>query len=385
MELLPVVGRFSLDLDTIRKEFPVTDKYAYFDHAAVGPLPKKTVESVRRVTEEKCEGDLHWESWEETAEKVRESIANLTGARGEETALTFNTSEGIAIVANGLTYEKGSNIVTCDMEFPSNLYPWQVIARRQGLQLKVIRNRDGILRMGDFSEAIDARTRVVAISYVQYANGFKINLEKLSKIAHENNACVVTDAVQALGQMPVDVSKLGVDFLATSGYKWLLSPISTGFLYVKHEMLEELWPTIVGYRSDENSMDFTFREFQPANTARRYEGGQLNFPGFAGMKESIALLQEIGISTVQSNIHSLVDRMLDGLERNTKVQVRSCLEEASRSGIINLACREPDLVAERLLERGIAISVRAGGLRISPHFYNTEGEIDKLVSELATI
>jgi cysteine desulfurase/selenocysteine lyase len=374
-----------LDLDKIRKEFPVTDKYAYFDHAAVGPLPKKTVESVRRVTEEKYEGDLHWESWEETAEKVRQSVANLTGARGEEIALTFNTSEGIAIVANGLTYEKGSNIVTCDMEFPSNLYPWQALAKRQGLQLKVIRNRDGILRMEDFSEAIDARTRVVAISYVQYANGFKINLEELSKIAHENNACVVTDAVQALGQMPVDVSKLDVDFLATSGYKWLLSPISTGFLYVKHERLEELWPTIVGYRSDENSMDFGFREFQPAHTARRYEGGQLNFPGFAGMKESIALLQEIGLSTVQSNIHSLVDRMLDGLKRNTKVQIRSCLEEASRSGIINLACREPDSVAERLLERGIVISVRAGGLRISPHFYNTEGEIDKLVSELDTI
>jgi selenocysteine lyase/cysteine desulfurase len=185
--------------------------------------------------------------------------------------------------------------------------------------------------------------------------------------------------------MPVDVSKLGVDFLATSGYKWLLSPISTGFLYVKHELLDELWPTIVGYRSDENSMDFGFREFEPAHTARRYEGGQLNFPGFAGMKESIALLQEIGISMVQSNIHSLVDRLVDGLRRNTKVQVRSCLEEAFRSGIVNLACREPDLVAERLLERGIVISVRAGGLRISPHFYNTEGEIDKLVSELDTI
>jgi cysteine desulfurase/selenocysteine lyase len=382
---LPVVGWFSLDLDKIRKQFPVTEKYAYFDHAAVGPLPKKTVESVHRVTEEKYEGDLHWESWEETAEKVRASIANLTGARGEEIALTFNTTEGIAIVANGLTYEKGSNIVTCDLEFPSNLYPWQALAKHQGLQLKVIRNRDGILRMEDFSEAIDARTRVVAISYVQYANGFKINLEELSKIAHENNALVVTDAVQALGQMPVDVSKLGVDFLATSGYKWLLSPISTGFLYVKHELLEELWPTIVGYRSDENSMDFSFREFQPAHTARRYEGGQLNFPGFAGMKESIALLQEIGIGTVQSNIHSLVDRMLDGVKRNTKLQIRSCLEEPSRSGIINLACREPDLVAERLLERRIVISVRAGGLRISPHFYNTESEIDKLVSELDTI
>jgi len=299
--------------------------------------------------------------------------------------LTHSTSEGIAIVANGLTYEKGSNIVTCDMEFMSNLYPWQALAKRHGLQLKAIRNRDGILRMEDFSEAIDSRTRVVAISYVQYANGFRIDLEELSKIAHENDSCIVTDAVQALGQMPVDVSKLGVDFLATSGYKWLLSPISTGFLYVRRELFEELWPTIVGYRSDENSEEFGFREFEPAHTARRYEGGQLNFPGFAGMKESIALLQDVGISTVQTRIHALVDRMIDGLKRNTSVQVKSCLEEAFRSGIVSLACREPNLVAERLLQRGIVISVRGGRLRISPHFYNTEGEIDKLVSELNII
>jgi selenocysteine lyase/cysteine desulfurase len=379
---LTAVERFSLDIESIRKEFPVTRKYAYFDHAAVGPLPRKTVESVCRVTEEKCEGDLHWESWEETAEAVRQSIANLIGARVEEIALTYNTSEGIAIVANGLTYEKGSSVVTCDMEFPSNLYPWQALARRQGIELKVVRNHGGILRMEDFSEAIDPRTRVVAISYVQYVNGFKIDLKELSRIAHENGALVATDAVQAVGEMPVDMSKVGVDFLATSGYKWLLSPISTGFVYVRHELFGELWPTIVGYRSDENSMDFSFREFQPAHTARRYEGGQLNFPGFAGMRESIALLQEVGIAAIQARIRSHVDRVIDGVKRSANVQVRSCLDEAFRSGIVNFACREPDLVAERLLKRGIVISVRGGGLRISPHFYNTEGEIDKLVSEL---
>ncbi len=277
---------------------------------------------------------------------------------------------------------KGQNIVTCDLEFTSNLFPWQALARRYGLQLKVVRNRDGRLEMDDFVTAIDAKTKVVAISYVQYSNGFKIDLKELSRVAHENNAYVVTDAVQALGQMPVDISELGVDFLATSGYKWLLSPIATGFLYVRQALFEELWPTIVGYRADENSMEFNFREFQPAYTARRYEGGQLNFPGFAGMKESIALLEEVGIDTVRTRILSLVDRMVDGLKRNTSVQVKSSLEESSRSGIVSLACRDPESLVQRLLQRGVVVSVRGGGLRISPHFYNTEGEIDKLVSEL---
>jgi selenocysteine lyase/cysteine desulfurase len=268
------------------------------------------------------------------------------------------------------------------MEFMSNLYPWQALAKHK---LRVIRNRDGILRMEDFSEAIDTKTRVVAVSYVQYANGFRIDLKELSKIAHENDACIVTDAVQAVGQMPLDMSKLGVDFLATSGYKWLLSPISTGFLYVKKELFEELWPTIVGYRSDENPMQFGFREFQAAHTARRYEAGQLNFPGFAGMNESIGLLQEVGVDKIRVRILSLVDRVVDGLKHSTSVHVKSCLDEAFRSGILNLACRDPDSVAKRLLQRGIVISVRGEGLRISPHFYNTESEIDKLVSELNAI
>lgn len=371
-----------MDIDRIRSEFPITRKYAYFDHAAVGPLPTRVIEATKHVVEEKSEGGVHWGSWEDIAEATRKSIAALIKSRDEEIALVHSTSEGLAIVANGLPYEKGQNIVTCDLEFTSNLFPWQALARRYGLELRVVRNSDGRLQMDDFAGAIDAKTRLVAISYVQYSNGFRINLRELSKIAHENGAYVVTDAVQAVGQMPVDVSELGVDFLATSGHKWLLSPVATGFLYVRQELFGALWPTIVGYRSDENSMEFSFREFQPAHTARRYEGGQLNFPGFAGMRESIALLQEVNVDTVRSRILSLVGRMVDGLKRNTSVQVKSCLDEEFRSGIVSLACRDPGSIAQRLLQRGIVVSVRGGGLRISPHFYNTEGEIDRLVSEL---
>jgi cysteine desulfurase/selenocysteine lyase len=371
-----------LNIDLIRSEFPLTSKYAYFDHAAVGPLPTRVLETTKRVVQEKSEGDIHWESWEEEAEAARKSIAGLVGAREEDIALTTSTSEGLAIVANGLSYSKDHNIVTCDMEFASNLFPWQALAKRYGVELRVVRNHEATLRIEDFSDVIDAKTKLVAVSYVQYSNGFRTDLSELSKIAHENGAYVVTDAVQAVGQMPINVANLGVDFLASSGYKWLLSPISTGFLYVKQDLLDELWPTIVGYRSDENPMDFSYRPLQLAHTARRYEAGQLNFPGFAGMKEAIGLLQDVGMENVWSRIRSHIDLLRNGIEKSNTFQIRSSMNEKDRSGILNLACQNPDSIADRLFEHGIVISVRGGGLRISPHFYNTEQEIDKLLSEL---
>ena len=374
-----------MDVDEIRSEFPVTRKYAYLDNAAVGPLPAKTVEAVRRVTEEKCEGDLHWASWEETVDRTRSSIASLIGASTEEIALVHSTTEGIAIVANGLSYEKGSNIVTCDMEFQSNLFPWQAISKRVGMELRVVRNHEGKLLMEDFSQVIDRKTRLVAVSYVQFSNGFRIDLEQLSKIVHENGAYIVTDAVQAVGQMPVDTSKLGVDFLAASGYKWMLSPISTGLLYVRRGLLDQLWPTMVGYRSDEDPLVFGFREFRPAASARRYEAGQLNFPGFAGMNQSVGLIQSVGTEQIWRRTVGLQDRLLDGVKDRTTVEVKSHLAPSSRSGILNLTCKDPDSVAKRLLERGIVVSVRSGGLRISPHFYNSEEEIDRLASELSAL
>jgi len=365
-----------------RAQLPITKKYVYFNHAATGPVPKSVVKAVRSFTAEKLYGDLFWESWEETAEKTRQAVAELLNATAEEIALVPNTSEGLGIIGNGFNYTPGENIVTSNLEFTSNLFVWQALCKRYKLEFRAVPAKRESLELTDFQELIDEKTRIVAVSHVQFSNGFRMDLKELSRIAHENGAYVVTDAVQSVGQMRVDVRQLDVDFLACSGYKWLLSPIATGFLYVKKNLIESIHPSIVGYRSDQSPEDFAFRGFKPAKSARRFEHGQLNFPGFAGMLEAIKFLRRYGIQRVEARIRRLTDQIADEVSKIPHVRFVSMLEENYRSGIVKLSCRDPDLVEKRLRKKRIIISVRAGGLRISPHFYNTEYEIEALLNDL---
>jgi selenocysteine lyase/cysteine desulfurase len=185
--------------------------------------------------------------------------------------------------------------------------------------------------------------------------------------------------------MPVDVKKLNIDFLATSGYKWLLSPMATGFLYVRRELTEEVDLSIVGYRSDENPHDFSFRDFKPCESARRFEHGQLNFPGFAGMREAILLLEEVDVRAVRERILNLTDRIVEGVQKMSAVKIKPTLIRENRSGILSLVCKDAEEVAEKLRRQGIIVSVRRGGIRVSPHFYNTEEEIEEFLVSLSRL
>ena len=374
-------------IDELRAQFPVIKRYTYLNHAAVGPLPQRVLDEVRRINQDKgYSGGLHWMDWEEEAEKTRKIIARFINAHPEEIAFTQNTSAGLSIIANGLNWEKTDNIVVNDLEFPSNLFPWQIQAKRHGLVTKTVQQRNEELAMDAFEQEIDSHTKIVAVSHVQFSNGFKVDLQHLSKLAHENGGYVITDAVQSLGQMPIDVKKLDVDFLATSGYKWLLSPIATGFLYIKKELIDEIEPSIVGYRTDENHHEFSYRTITPAKNARRFEHGQINFPGIAGMQAAIELLEGYGILNIERRIRELVDVLIAGISELRGLKVLSSLKQEHRNGLVKVGGLEnPEEMVAKLKEDNIVISSRAGGLRISPHFYNTEEEIKKLLDALSLL
>jgi len=379
-----------MNIDELRAQFPVTKHYTYLNHAAVAPLPQSVINAVNEVTQEKGDsGGLHWMDWEEEAEETRNAIAGLINATPEEIAFVPNTSEGLSIIANGLKWNKNDNIVTNDLEFPSVAFPWQIQAKKHGLELRIVRNRNEALFLEDFEDKIDRNTKVVAISHVQFSNGFKIDLKRLSHLAHENNAYIIIDGVQGVGQTPVDVKKLDVDFYTSSGYKWLLSPVATGFLFLKRELIEEIDPTFVGYRSDELEHEFHFREISPTKSARRFEHGQLNFPGIAGMRVAIALLEKIGVHNIENRIRVLMDYLIAGIEEIRELKVISSLTPEHRSGIIKVKIEnsdiDPEEIITKLQEENIIISSRAGGLRIPCNFYNTEEEIKRLLDALLSL
>jgi selenocysteine lyase/cysteine desulfurase len=373
-----------MNLDRLRKEFPITKSYVYLDHASVGPLPRRSFKAVERLNEEKLlKGKLAWEGWDEVLDDVRRAIADFISAGEDEIALTSNTSEGLGIVTNGFRWEKGANIVTTDLEFPSSLFACQGVSRRYGAELRVVRNVGGTLPLEEFDKAIDNNTGMVVLSHVQFSNGYRSKLRELSDIAHEKGATVLVDAIQSIGAMPLDVEKEDVDFLSCGGYKWLLSPIGVGFLYVKRACLDKIAPTILGYRSDEEVYNLSYRRLSLAGSARRFEHGQRNYPGFAGMVESLKMLKEVGMKNIQKRIWKLCEDVIKGAQE-LNIPVNSPLLAENRSGIVNLGVTSPGDVEEKLLLKGIIVSSR-DGLRVSPHFYNTREDVERFLFALSRI
>lgn len=372
-----------MEIEAARAQMPICREYNFMDHAAVGPVCGPAGDAMRAYLEE-----AQHHAWArggmlpETV-RVRQNAAKLLNCHPEEVTFVKNTSEGLGYVANGLQFSKGDNIVTTGVEFPANIYPWMNL-RSHGVQLKMVPEDNGRIPIERLVELIDDRTRVVTVSAVQYASGFRTDLAALGTICQQRGVLFCVDAIQALGVLPIDVRAMKIDFLSADGHKWLLGPEGAGVFYCRHELLGLLRPSSVGWLNVRDAMAFNDYRLEFRDDARRFDSGSYNFAGVWGLGASIQWLLGIGIDEVWKRVELLTTRLADGV-REKGYRLVSSRQAGESSGIVCFVSAKFDhgrIVSHLRQEYRTVISTRGGRLRVSPHFYNTEDEIDQLVEHL---
>jgi cysteine desulfurase / selenocysteine lyase len=374
------------DLELLRaQEFPWAGETVYLNHASVGPLPERTRIALEAFNRKRAAPhQLPDRDLMTTLSDSRRLAAELVGAAAEEIALSINTGFGVSLAARALPLEAGDIVLASDREFPANGYPWMML-KDQGVRLELApTTAEGWPDEHYLLERVqDPRVRVLAVSLVQFSNGYTVDLARLSAATRASGTYLVVDAIQGLGQIPVDLRKTTVDILACGAQKWLLSPWGSGFVYVRRELIPELRPAVTGWMAFEGTDDFT-RLTQYNDTlrgdARRFELITLPYQDFAGMNESLRLLLDLDVCRIQQHLRSLHQPVLAWARRSGAPVVSPTGEQAS--GILCVAPRDVGSSFRALKQARIICSLREGAIRLSPHAYTTYGEMERVVEIL---
>ena len=366
-----------MDIEKIREAFPVTEHLLFMDHARVAPLPRPVQAAITAFSTEACEqGTAHYAEWLKETEIVRTRFAKLINAEPGEVAFIKNTSEGLSIVANGIDWKEGDNVVIPDIEFPANVYPWMNL-KRHGVDVRFVKAVRGRVPFEQIIAQVNSRTRVLSISSVEFNSGFRNDLQRIGNFCKEKNIYFCVDAIQSLGVIPMDVKAFNIDFLAADGHKWMLSVEGLGGFYISKEVLEEIHPAVVGWDSVVNPADYGNYDFTLKPDARRFEEGSFNTLSIYAFGAALALLEEAGIEQIEQRVLNLGDHIINRLQER-KLKILSSTEPGERSGSI---CFAGDMdyqhLASYLRENKVIVSIRDNFVRLSPHFYNTEDEIDR--------
>ena len=318
----------------LRALFPITERSIYLNHAAVSPPPITTIQAVEAQLKDVHEnGSTNFRNWLAVKEEARQLLANLLGARPEQVAFMRNTSDALSTVANGLNWRRGDNIVTFSREFPSNIYPWLRVRDVFDVEVRMCEERRGRIDFAEFSSLIDHNTRIVAISHVQYASGFRVDLERLGRLARQHDALFVVDVIQALGVVPTHVEAEFVDVAAGAGHKWLLSPEGVGYLYLSDRARERIQPTLVGWVSVPNPDDYFNFEQGWSRGALAWETGTGPSALIHGFKASLDLLTRFGVQNIANYLEELTDDLCGRLAAK-RYEVVSSRARGEKSQIV---------------------------------------------------
>jgi cysteine desulfurase / selenocysteine lyase len=370
--------------------FPIVTRRLFFNHAGVAPIPRVAADALRTYARQAEEEAYLAAHWYQQIEQLRISAATLINASAKEIAFVKNTSEGLAIVANGLDWQWGDVIVTTNVEYPANIYPWMDLARGRGVKLVMVeeetddRGRRVVPTQKILDAAADSRCKLVSLSHVEYASGQRHELQRIGQFCRDNKKLFCVDAIQSLGVVPIDVKAMNIDYLSADGHKWLLGPEGAGIFYCRQELIERTRPAMVGWMNVVNATDYGNYDYRLRPDAGRFECGSWNVPGLLALKASLELLQSIGTDTIFDRLKLLTDRLIEGLVEK-KYQLISPRRFGQWSGIVSFvsATHKHEEIWLRLRkEHATELALREGRLRASPHFYNTEQQIDRLIELL---
>ena len=364
-----------MNLENIRKEFPVTSEIIFFDHARVAPLPKRVKQVVTAFIDDATRfGTAHYETWVLELERTRKKFAELINANRDEIAFVKNTSEGISIVANGFDWQLGDNVVIPDIEFPANVYPWWNLEHR-GVETRMVKSVEGRVPFDELVKHVDNRTRILSISSVECNSGFRNNLNRLGTFCKEKGILFFVDAIQSLGVLPLDVKKDHIDFLSADGHKWMLSVEGLGGFYISKNVVDRIRPTTMGWGNVVNAENFMDYDFTLQKDAKKFEEGTPNTMSIHAFGAALGLLLEAGIDNIEKRVISVGNYIIAELNRrNIKIYSSTLLNE--RSGNISFILdKDVSKLYSFMLENKVKLTVRDGLVRFSPHFYNNEDEV----------
>jgi len=375
-----------MNIVDVRNFFPyINNGIIYFNHASTGPFSTLVVNRLVELVREKSESKIdNYGSFLKVVEETKELLAEMINCNVDRTAFVDNTSNGLNILAQSVDWKKGDRILLNDVEFPANVYPFLNL-KRLGVEVDFVKSENGIVTAEQIIESVKPETRMISISFVQFLSGYKVDLEKIGNYCRANNIIFCVDGIQGIGALQIDVTKCKIDFLSCGTQKWLLGMQGLAFIYVNEEFQKKMIPSNVGWLSVQNAWNLLDYKMDLKTSANVFQGGTLNAFGIYAFNTSLNLFKEVGFQNIQLKVISNTKYFIKKLKSINITPVLANCDEENLAGIVTIKTENPEIIFKELEQKKIICSVREDLIRFSPHFYNTEKDIDIVVDVLQKI
>ena len=372
-----------MEVYDVRKLFPhIEDDIIYFNHASVGPLSKKVIETIDNYILQRSRRKINnYDDFLEISERAKDRLSKMLNCTPDRIAWTDNVSNGISNMVQGIEWNEGDRIIISDNEFPANVYPFLNL-KMYGVEVDIVKSNNGIITIEDFKKLITNKTKLISVSLVQFLSGYKINLKEFGNLCREHNIIFCVDAIQGAGIVKINVIDSNVDFLISGSHKWLMSLQGASFFYISEKLQNRIKQKNVGWLSVKNAWDFLNYDLTLLDTAERYQSGTPNAMGIFALESSLEMFQDFGYERVASNVISNTEYFFNKLIDIGLNPFLNGVDSTNLAGTVSIKHDKSKRFLVKLESKKIFTAMREGILRISPHFYNTEDEIDFVIEEL---